>query len=127
MRGSGRSGRLRANRRGKRAERIAALWLMLRGYRILARGFKVAGGEIDLVVRRGATLAFVEVKRRASLEEALLAVTGTKRGRIVRAAGVWLGRNAWAVGLTYRGDAVLIAPRRWPRHLADAFPIVIGH
>ncbi len=127
MRRAGKGGRLQANRRGRRAERIAALWLMLRGYRILDRGFKVAGGEIDLVARRGETLAFVEVKRRASLDEALLAVTGTKRGRIARAAGVWLSRNAWAAGLTYRGDAVLIAPRRWPRHLADAFPVVIGY
>ncbi len=118
--------RRRANRVGRRAEWIAAALLAIKGYRILVRGFTVSGGEIDLVVRRGSTVAFVEVKARPGLEEALLAVSETKRRRISRAAAVWLARNPWAASLILRGDAVLVAPRHWPRHVPDAFQVTIG-
>ena len=124
--GSDREKRLRANRSGRRAERMAAVWLVLRGYRILARGFSVSGGEIDLVVRRGGVVAFVEVKQRATREAAMLAVTETKRRRIETAAGAWLRRNPWAMTSTLRGDALLLAPRHWPLHVADAFTLDIG-
>ena len=124
--GSDRAKRLRANRSGRRAERLAALWLVFRGYRILDRGFSVTGGEIDLIARRGAVVAFIEVKRRATLDGAMLAITETKRRRIEQAAAAWLGRNAWAMSSTLRGDALLLAPRRWPRHVADAFTLDIG-
>ena len=118
--------RRRAGRAGRRAERVAALLLALKGYRILARGFTVPGGEIDIVALRGDVVAFVEVKARADAEAALLAIDGAKRRRIARAAAVWLSRNARAAGFTFRGDAVLIVPRRWPRHVVDAFPVPIG-
>ncbi len=118
--------RRRAGRAGRRAEWLAAALLTLKGYRILARGFSVSGGEIDIVARRGATIAFVEVKARLDLETALAAIDPTKRRRVVRAATVWLSRNPWAVSSTFRGDAVLVVPRCWPRHLADAFPVRIG-
>lgn len=121
-----RARRQRANRLGRRVEWMAAALLMLRGYRILARRFLVSGGEIDIIARRGSTVAFVEVKLRATLEEALLAVTATKRRRIERAASVWLTRNPWAMSVTLRGDAVIAAPRRWPRHVIDAFPVGVG-
>lgn len=119
--------RRRTNRLGLRAERVAALLLWMKGYRILERGFTVSGGEIDIVARRGAVVAFVEVKARPSLEEALLAIDGTKRRRITRAAAVWLVRNPWAVDHAFRGDAILAVPRHWPRHVVDAFPVAIGH
>ncbi len=118
--------RRRANRVGRRAEWIAAALLTIKGYRVLARGFTVKGGEIDLVIRRGSTVAFVEVKARPGRDEALLAVTETKRRRISRAAAVWLTRNPWAASLDYRGDAVLVVPKHWPRHVTDAFPVTIG-
>ena len=76
---------------------------------------------------RGGTVAFVEVKARADAEAALLAIDAAKRRRIARAAAVWLSRNAWAAGSSFRGDAVLVMPWRWPRHVADAFPVPIGH
>ena len=118
--------RRRAGRAGRRAEWLAAALLTVKGYRILARGFSVSGGEIDIVARRGATIAFVEVKARADVETALAAIDATKRRRVARAAAVWLSRNPWAASSTFRGDAVLIVPRRWPRHLVDAFPVPIG-
>lgn len=118
--------RRRANRTGRRAEWIAAALLTFKGYRVLVRGFTVVGGEIDLVVKRGSTVAFVEVKARPGHDEALLAVNATKRRRITRAAAVWLTRNPWAASLVLRGDAVLVVPGHWPRHVADAFPVTIG-
>ena len=111
---------------GHRAERIALIWLLIRGYRILARRYGVHGGEIDIVGRRGGVIAFVEVKARPTSDEALLAVTETKRRRVERAAAVWLARNAWATAYTLRGDAILIAPRQLPRHIENAFELRIG-
>ena len=118
--------RRRANRLGQRAEWLAAAFLTLHGYRILALRYRVDGGEIDVIARRGATVAFVEVKVRASLEAALLAVTPGKRRRVERAASVWLSRNRWAMGCNFRGDVVIAAPWRWPRHIAAAFPLSVG-
>ena len=121
MSGRAEATRRRAHRFGLRAEAIAALLLRLKGYRILARRFAVAGGELDLVVKRGATIAFVEVKGRDDLDAAALAITEAKRRRIGRAARVWLARNPWAAALNLRGDAVFVAPGRLPRHLAAAY------
>lgn len=119
--------RLRTTHRaGYRAEWVAVAWMMLKGYRILARRYTVRGGEIDIVARRRSLVVFIEVKARPTRDEALLAVTGRKRRRIERAAAVWLSRNAWAAGCSRRGDAVLIAPGRWPMHLPDAFELRIG-
>lgn len=123
---SSKSRRQRANRLGRRTEWLASAVLMLRGYRILAIRFRVKGGEIDIIARRGSTIAFVEVKARSTLEQALLAVTATKSQRVKRAASIWLTRNRWAANHTLRGDAVVVAPRRWPRHVEAAFPLVLG-
>ena len=105
-------GRRRADERrrgahlyGLKAESIAALMLRLKGYRILARRFVDSGGEIDLIAKRGGSIAFVEVKARADMEVAAISISATKRRRIARAARVWLARNPWAAGLTLRGDA----------------------
>ena len=113
--------RRRAHRFGLRAETIATLLLRLKGYRVLARRFVVAGGEIDIVAQRGETIAFVEVKARDRLDDAASAILETKRRRISRAARVWLTRNPWAAGATLRGDAVFVAPGRLPRHLGAAY------
>ena len=113
--------RRRAHLFGLRAESVAALLLRLKGYQVLDRRFAAAGGEIDLVARRGATIAFVEVKARDDLDAAAGAITESKRRRIGRAARVWLARNPWAAALNLRGDAVFVAPRRLPRHLAAAY------
>jgi putative endonuclease len=110
---------------GLKAESIAALLLRLKGYRILAQRFVVSGGEIDLIAKRGSSVAFVEVKARADLEAAAFAITATKRRRIARAARVWLTRNQWAAGLTLRGDAVFVARGRLPRHAPDAYSLEI--
>ncbi len=110
-----------AEQRGRRAE-LAAVWLLrLKGYRIVARRYRPPVGEIDLIARRGGVIAFVEVKSRPTLAEAVEAVTPTGRQRIARAASLWLARNPAAAELTLRFDAVLLAPARWPRHMVGVF------
>ncbi|MXQ11521.1 YraN family protein [Microvirga makkahensis] len=111
--------------RGHYAEWIALLLLLSKGYRPLARRYAAAGGEIDLIVTRGDTIVFVEVKARGSMEDALSAITATKRRRFSRAARAWLSRHPRAQGRTWRADAVFIAPRRLPRHVMSAFELEV--
>lgn len=111
-----------AEARGRRAEGLAALWLSLTGWRIVARRVRTRAGEIDLVARRGRVLAFVEVKARSDRTDAeRLILAPAQRSRIVRAAASWAARRPWTQGLSWRFDAVILAPWRWPRHLADAW------
>ncbi|MFL5135632.1 MAG: YraN family protein [Microvirga sp.] len=112
--------------RGHRAEWIALLLLMMKGYRPLARRYAASGGEIDLIVVRGDTIAFVEVKARGLMDDALSAITARKRQRFSRAVRTWLTRNDWAQGKTWRADAVFIAPKRWPQHIVSAFELEIS-
>jgi putative endonuclease len=114
-----------ANGQGDLAERAALLLLRLKFYSILARRYNIRGGEIDIVARRGDTIAFVEVKARPSLDEARVAITPEKRRRISRAARVWLAAHPYAAALTLRGDAVFVAPWRWPRHVRAAIELDI--
>jgi len=108
-------------RQGLRAETIAALFLRLKGYRILARRFSSPVGEIDLVARRGTSLVFVEVKARPTLDAAAESIRTMQRARIVRAAEAFLSRHPQYVNHFARFDAILIAPGRLPRHLISAF------
>lgn len=112
--------------RGRRGERLAALWLRLKGYRILARGVRTPAGEIDLVARRGRLLVLVEVKARAALDDALAAVGARQQARIARAGEAFLQRHPALAGCELRFDAVLIAPGRRPRHVIDAWRDAAG-
>lgn len=111
---------------GLRAETAATLWLRARLYQILARNFRAHGGEIDIVARRGRTIIFVEVKARADLEDAAIAITPQKHRRFSQAVGRWLAANPWAMNYTLRADAVFVAPGRLPRHLENAFELRVG-
>ena len=113
--------RVAAFQTGLSAETRAAALLMAKGYRILAKRFRTPHGEIDLVAKRRNLLAFVEVKARASLDEAAYAVTPRQQARIINAAQVWLVAHPDHAELELRFDAILIAPRRLPRHLLAAF------
>lgn len=115
--------RRRARTFGRRAEWLAVAVLTLKGYRVLARNYTVRGGEIDIVVLRGRTVAFVEVKARPDLDAALTAISPAKRRRVGRAARAWLSRNPWAATCVLRGDGLFLAPRRWPRHIENAFEL----
>jgi putative endonuclease len=113
--------RVAAFQTGISAESRAAAWLMAKGYRILAKRFRTPYGEIDLVARRRNLIAFVEVKARASLDEAAYAVTPRQQQRIVNAAEAWLMAHPEHAEFELRFDAMLIAPRSLPRHLLAAF------
>lgn len=115
--------RQRAYRLGWRAEALCALALRLKGYRILARRYRAPGGEVDIVARRGATLAFVEVKARPTLAAALDTLTPRQRARVERAARAWLAGHPYAVppDALLRFDLMALRPRRWPRHVPDAW------
>ena len=113
--------RVAAFNTGLSAEARAAALLMAKGYRILARRFRTPHGEIDLVAKRRNLIAFVEVKARATLDDAAFAVTPRQQARIINAAQGWLMAHPEYAEFELRFDAVLIAPRRLPRHLLAAF------
>lgn len=113
---------------GKRGEDLAAVFLRLKGYRVLERNYRVPQGEIDLVCRKGDTIVFVEVKRRKNQSKGspLEAVTPKKISRLSAAAAVYLARHPGEL-LNARFDVVAISSNRnllgLPRiqHLSNAF------
>jgi putative endonuclease len=113
--------RVAAFRTGLSAETRAAAYLMAKGYRILARRFRTPHGEIDLIAKRRNLIAFIEVKARATLDDAAFAVTARQQSRIIDAAQGWLIAHPEHAELELRFDAILIAPRSLPRHLLAAF------
>jgi putative endonuclease len=115
--------RVRAYRHGLLAETLAALLLRLKGHRIIARRFKTPVGEIDLVALKGKRLAFVEVKRRRSFDDAAWSLPTRARRRIVRAAQYWLAGHPQYSGYDLAFDVVLTAPWAWPRYIPNAFPV----
>jgi putative endonuclease len=105
-------------RHGRRAETLAAWWLRLKGWRILARRVRTPRGEIDLIARRGRTTAFIEVKARASAAAADLALDDYRLRRVVAAAEAVAHLYA-RPGDDLRIDAMFLIPWRLPRHLAN--------
>jgi putative endonuclease len=97
------------------------LLLLAKGFRPVARRYKTPLGEIDLIVKRGRTIAFVEVKARALRDDALESVGRQAERRIDAAADLWLARHPAAAGLELRYDMVVVTPWRLPLHLPDAF------
>jgi putative endonuclease len=113
--------RRRREQGGRKAENAAALWLQLKGYRILDRRVRTGSGEIDLVALRGKILAFVEVKARARRETAIEAVTPGSRQRIEQAAIAWCSRRRGMDQRNWRYDLIAISPGKLPYHIRDAW------
>ena len=109
-----------AERRGRGAETLACWYLRLKGWQILARRARVPGGEVDIIARRGRTLAFVEVKARADEATAGFALDEWRLRRVAVAAERLAPRYARA-GDDMRIDALFIIPRRWPKHLTNVW------
>ena len=112
---------LRSRTQGHRAEWLAMVWLMVRGYRILGFRLRTPQAEIDILAQRGKVLAVVEVKHRARLDLALEAVGPDQRARLRRAGESLAARRRGLEGCAVRLDLVALAPGQWPRHLADAW------
>lgn len=106
---------------GRLAEALCRVLLRVKGYRILASRLRTPLGEIDIVARRGRTLAVVEVKARADWAAASEAVTARQRGRLARAAHAYIAAHPQYAGLTLRFDVMLVTPWAVPRHILDAW------
>jgi putative endonuclease len=113
--------RVAAWRHGHFAEAAAAALLVAKGFRLIARRYKTPLGEIDLIVKRGRLIAFVEVKARGNRREALESVGRFSERRIVDAADLWLAKHPAAAQFDLRYDMVLVTPWRLPAHIPDAF------
>lgn len=112
--------RAEAERRGRRAETIAAWWLRLQGWRIVGTRIRTPVGEVDLIARRARTIAFVEVKARHDEEGLALAIDQHRLTRVARAVEALTPRYA-RNGEDVRIDVILIAPGRLPRHLRNVW------
>lgn len=107
-----------AEQRGRGAEAIACWYLRLKGWHVLARRARVPGGEVDIVARRGRTIAFVEVKARSTADAAAQSLDAWRLRRVVTAAER-LAPRFMRPGDELRIDAIFMVPGRWPRHLAN--------
>ncbi len=110
-----------AHKAGRRAELLAAMWLMAKGYQILALRLRTPMGEIDVLARRGRVLAAVEVKTRTTLEGALAAVGADQRHRLRQALQAFAARRPRLKDAVLRLDLMALAPGRFPRHIPDAW------
>ena len=106
---------------GLLAEIIAAIYLMFKGYKIISWRYKTPHGEIDLIVFGNNTLAFVEVKQRATIEEALFSLTPHMRSRITRAALHFIGTHRDYADKQMRFDLMAIKLPCFVRHLDNAW------
>ncbi len=113
--------RVKAFQLGLSAESRAAMLLVAKAYRILARRWKTPFGEIDIVARRRHTLVFAEVKARDNLDEAAEAVSERTKERIIRAAEMWLVHRPDDINMEIRFDVILVAPGKIPKHIVNAF------
>lgn len=114
--------------RGHFAEKIACLYLMLKGWwpikinYVVGRG--TGAGEVDLILVRGKTLIFVEVKYRPTLIQAMEAITVQNQIRVAKSSAVFLQKNPKYKDYQVRYDAVLLAPKKWPKHLQNAWSLM---
>jgi putative endonuclease len=115
---------------GLLGERIAARWLRRQGWDIVAHRFRSGHRDVDLIVRQGGVVAFVEVKARRGdgFGSPVEAVHARKRRELSRSAQVWVDRHGDA-GSLYRFDVIgvlLDGERVRVRHIPDAFSLVRG-
>jgi putative endonuclease len=111
-----------AELRGRRSETLAAFALACKFYRVIGRRVKTPAGELDVVaVAPNGSVCFVEVKARSTLLDPAEAVSARQRERIARAAELYLRSKPGLRHKAVRFDIMLIVPRRWPRHIRDAW------
>lgn len=115
---------------GLLGERIAARWLSRQGWDIVAHRFRSGHRDVDLIVRQGGVVAFVEVKARRGegFGSPVEAVHARKRRELSRSAQVWVDRHG-APGALYRFDVIgvlLDGEKVRVRHVPDAFSLVRG-
>ena len=112
--------RTAAEQKGRQGERIAGWWLRLKGWSILGRRVRTPAGEIDLIVRRGNIVAFIEVKARATSAALDLSIDERRLARVAAAAES-LAAHYLGPKDDMRIDVMLLAPGRPPRHLENVW------
>lgn len=113
--------KIQAFRRGWMSEYLAAVYLMCKGYRILALRHRTKLGEIDIIAKKGDLIVFCEVKARRSAEEAIFAVSPSAQRRIRDASDLWLSQQKNSALFSFRYDVIAIVPWSRPRHFEDCF------
>ncbi len=113
--------RKRAWQRGRTAERICVFWLICLGYRIVSQRLRTPVGEIDIVARRGKTLAIIEVKARSDKAKALGSISPRQRKRLQRAVQWLIASRPDLSSLSIRFDVIAIVPWRLPARVIDAW------
>jgi putative endonuclease len=121
MRPRGAPAKLRAVRFGRRAEWLAAWFMRLKGFRVVARDLRLPAGEIDLVLRKGRLLVLLEIKARAGEADIELAISERQWRRIAAAAEQFCARRPGYADLDRRFDALFLARGRWPLHRPDCW------
>lgn len=109
-----------AEKRGRRAEFLAVIYLLFKGYWPVERRLNTPVGEIDLIAKRGNLLAIVEVKSRPTLVQAAESISPRQWNRIARAVTWFTANRSAYAGSDIRFDAVLVSGWR-VRHVQDAW------
>lgn len=113
--------RQKAHLRGHLAEYYCILFLLLKGYSILALRYKHPRGEIDIIARKGNALIFIEVKARATKEAALESITQQKKQRTMQAALGYIANQSQFQHHDLRFDVMVVTSRLRIIHLANAW------
>lgn len=116
------------NKTGHLCETLALIFLMMKGYVPVAKNYVTGrgtgAGEVDLIVRRGKMLVFVEVKKRPSFTAGLHAITIENQTRVIRASAAFLARHPRYANMNVRYDAVILVPWKRPKHLQEAWRVL---
>ncbi|AGA64085.1 putative endonuclease protein [Liberibacter crescens BT-1] len=116
-----RRNRHQALRYGLRAEFLSAIFLMLKGWKIMAFRHRNSFGEVDIIAFRQELVIFVEVKARSNVKDALNAVSYLSQERIRSAGKAWLATHKDFHAFSYRCDIIAVIPWNLPKHFPDAF------
>lgn len=108
-----------AENRGRRAEFLAGLWFMAKGYQLLERRYRCHSGEIDLIARKKQYIHFVEVKYRPTLRQGKESVSFAQLQRLRRAADHWLSSKPALTSFNAQLDLIILCPFRLPKHFKN--------
>ena len=109
-----------AEARGRQAEKVAARFLRVKGWQILAERVRTPRGEVDLIAKRGGLVAFVEVKARTKAADLETSIDQRRLKRVADAAEI-LYSEYCTKGEDMRIDVILVAPRRLPIHMINVW------
>lgn len=107
--------------KGLWAERLAAIWLFIKGYRILKMRYKTKVGEVDIIAKRGDVIVFIEVKAHTTKDNGVNAISAVSKGRIFRAGQFFIAKNPKWSGMNVRFDAMIVHHLFLITHLSNAW------